>query len=130
MDHQSAVVSRHAHPGASFRALPLAVLLLAGGCATLYEGKYAFGDGWREARVTQVAEGRSLSRGATFDCRKRSPVKDGEFFARVEYSFSARVKLTYIVPVRDASAIQANDLVYAKVGDCGVALVPRRPPSS
>ena len=113
----------------STRYLFAAFLATAGGCATPYEGQYAFGEGWREARVTEVGDENSLSHGATFDCRKHAPPKEVGFFARVEYPFSTRVKLAYIVRIRDRAEFRPGDLVYAKVGDCGVALIPRRSPS-
>lgn len=105
-----------------------AFALLAGGCATPFDGKYAFGEGWREARVTEVERGDSISQGATTDCRKFAPWQPGDFFARVEYRFSLRVKLTYIVRIRDGKEFKAGDLVYANVRDCGAALAGRGVP--
>lgn len=103
----------------------VAFALLAGGCAAPYEGTYAFGDGWREARVTEVAEGQRISRGATADCRKKTTWRAGDSFARVEYSFSARLKLTYITGVHDASDFRSGDKVYANIRDCSAPIVPR-----
>jgi hypothetical protein len=45
------------------------VLGVLSGCVTIYEGKYAFNDGWRMARVEEVGTASTIRGAALSDCR-------------------------------------------------------------
>lgn len=97
--------------GAAFLALALA------GCGTVYEGKYSFNDGWRKATVESVGEASEIARGATRDCRgKLTDVRLQ--FARLTYSFSARMRRSAIVPVPSGVRTKPGDVAYVNPRKC------------
>lgn len=98
-------------------------ILLTTGCATVYDGKYPLREGWRTARVTDVASASSLARLATIDCREKTRWSDSDVFARVEYRYS-RVKRGYIVKLPQDMSLKTGDVVYVNVRDCSMPPIP------
>lgn len=110
------------HPGF---ALP-AVLLLAG-CGTVYEGKYAFGEGWRKAEVVRIGAASQISRPDFFECiRKASPEQraNGQF-AILEYMNMGAMKRRAL-PLAPEQQLQVGAKVYANMDRCDGRIERRR----
>ena len=101
---------------AAFLALGLA------GCATVYEGKYPFNDGWRKATVESVGEAPEITKRATKDCRIDFKGDMHSQFARLTYSFSARMRRSAIVPVPRGVLPKPGEVAYVNPRKC--RLVP------
>jgi hypothetical protein len=89
-------------------------------CAPIYESRYPYDAGWREATVTDVAPGDELLVAATVDCRLGLPAKEvvSGRFARVTY-YNARQVRSMIVPVDAVEAPQPGMKAYVNPDDCG-----------
>ncbi|WP_141396260.1 hypothetical protein [Polaromonas sp. AET17H-212] len=68
--------------------LPMASLLVLGGCQTIYEGKYDWDEGWRPGTVLEVGSADQAAKEPFRDCRKGFSVveKGAVKFAVVRYS--------------------------------------------
>ena len=93
--------------------------VLAGCAAPVYEGKYAYDDGWRLAKVTDVGTGYALIANSTRDCREELPPEKvaSRKFARVTFS-SARVFHVDIVPVAPGSPVEPDGGAYVNMKRC------------
>ena len=60
-------------PRAGATLLIWAMLALVSGCSTLYEGKYAFGEGWRKGRVVQITRRSAIARPNHWQCLREAP---------------------------------------------------------
>lgn len=105
--------------------LALAAMILAG-CTTVYEGKYDFNDGWREAEVMQVAGAAEIAKPQFSDCRDTATAQQlaAGRFAALSYQRMGR-KRTHVALVSPGQTFRAGDLVYANVTSCDARLVPR-----
>jgi hypothetical protein len=92
---------------------------LAGCAAPVYEGKYAYADGWRLAKVTQVGNGYALIANSTRDCREELPPEKvaRRKFARVTFT-SARNFHADIVPVAPGSPVEEDGQAYVNMDRC------------
>jgi len=100
------------------------VLLLAG-CTTVYDGKYNFNDGWREAKVIQVGRAGEIARPQFSDCRENSPflsISSG-VYALLSYQHLNRPRKR-VVPLL-VDELRPGQKVYMKVTDCVTPLVLR-----
>lgn len=111
-----AVLSRTRVPG---RLGLLAIALSLTGCATVYEGKLRFSEGWREVRVESVGLASEIARKALKDCRDPSRYGAEQRFARVTYRFSTRLRRSAIVPV--PGGVRAGEVAYANPRTCEFA---------
>ena len=110
-------------PGPVAQALVWMALLT--GCATVYEGRYDFRDGWRTAEVVEVGTAGSLARKPTGDCLQGASAWPADLrFAVVRYSGPRRPAFR-VVPVPGDREVKAGDLVYLKVTGCNAPLPPR-----
>jgi hypothetical protein len=109
-----------------FVGLAAACLLLPA-CATVYEGKYAWSDGWRAAEVVQVTTPAQMQRPHFHECvRKAAPGTAGTSkFAVVEYRQMSRTKRR-AVPLQAGQSFVPGDPVYVQADDCETPLVPRK----
>ena len=100
-------------------AVVAGILVVTSGCATVYEGKFAFSDGWRKATVEEVASSTQLSGTAASDCREGasiSQLRDNRF-ALVAYAESGHLRRRIVVlPLQPR--IQAGNAVYIKLRSC------------
>lgn len=99
---------------------------LAGCAAPVYQGKYAYDDGWRIATVRDIGTGYSLISTAGRDCREELPpekVARSEF-ARVTFT-SARVLHNDIVAVAPGKKIEVDDHAFVNMSRCDVDAVPQ-----
>lgn len=113
-------------PDGRFVGLAAACLLLPA-CATVYEGKYAWSDGWRAAEVVQVTTAAQMERPHFHECvRKAAPGTAGaSTFVVVEYRRMAR-KQSRAVPLQAGQSFAPGDLVYVDADDCSTPLVSRK----
>ena len=100
--------------------------LAATGCAFVYEGKYDWQQGWREAQVVKTGNATALGERQFSDCR---------YEAETEQAASAQfVMLAYrqmghtrhrVVPLHEGEAYRSGDLVYMNIQSCDTPLVTR-----
>ena len=104
----------------------LGVALLLTGCTTLYDGKYDFREGWREARVNQIAAASQIQRPDFFKCiRNATPQQRGsQSFAVLSYRRFGKTVLT-AMPLSSASKLQVRDSVYVNLSSCDAPIVQR-----
>ncbi|RSZ44088.1 MULTISPECIES: hypothetical protein [unclassified Variovorax] len=84
------------------------------GCATVYEGQFAFNDGWRKAKVEKVGSASTLDAMSASDCRGVAPA-DG--FALVSYADFGHLRRR-IVALPSHTRFEAGDAVYIKLRSC------------
>jgi hypothetical protein len=107
-------------------AAALICAAVAGGCATVYEGKYPFHDGWRKARVEEVGAASALTQTSLNDCRSSATAEQlaARTFALLSYvDFNHR--RTRIVPLPPGVNIRAGDPVYVKLRSCAGDVAPQ-----
>ena len=97
---------------------------LLAGCATVYEGKYDFNDGWREAEVMKIAGASEIKKPQFSDCRESAmpqQLSTGQF-AVLSYKRMGR-KRVHVAPLMPSEALRPGDLVYVNVSRCDTPLV-------
>ena len=105
--------------------LGLTVFILAG-CSAVYEGKYDFNDGWREAEVMEIAGASEIKKLQFSDCRDSATPEQlatGRF-AVLAYKRMGRTR-AHVVPLKPSETFRPGDLVYTNVTSCDTPLVPR-----
>lgn len=107
--------------GSAFAALSLAVLAGLPGCATIYEGKYAWSQGWRDIRVEQILRGSEIDDPGFWNClrsKSADEIATGSF-ALVVYLQSGRRKRS-MVPLGSANNSRVGDRLYANLSTCEI----------
>lgn len=101
--------------------------LLLAGCATVYEGKYGWRDGWREGEVVRVQTASEMDRPRFYRCVRQATAEQltSTRFVEVKYRQMSRANFS-AVPLGAGQSVRPGDLVYVKVGDCKTPVVPRR----
>ena len=97
---------------------------LAGCAAPVYQGKYAYDDGWRIATVRDIGRGYALISTAGRDCREELPpekVARSEF-ARVTFT-SARIFHNDIVPIAPGAKVAVDGHAYINMSRCDLDAV-------
>lgn len=105
-----------------------AVLAALSGCASaVYEGKYAWDEGWREAKVVRLAAASELGGRHSSDCRYRAPqgVAPADRYLVVSYRDMSRTRRA-VVPVAPADSFVSGQPVYVNVRECSASLIVRR----
>ena len=104
----------------------IGLVLLLTGCTTLYEGKYDFREGWREARVSQIAAASQIQRPDFLECiRKATPQqRDGKPFVVLSYKRFGRTAKR-AVPQPSTSQVRIGDSVYVNLSSCEGPIVQR-----
>ncbi len=95
------------------------VVVLLQGCTTLYEGKYDYRDGWRKARVVQVAPASQIQRPDFFRCiRNATPEqRERQLFAVVTFrGYEKSVKRA--VQVAPSVHLEVGETVYVNPSSC------------
>lgn len=111
--------------------LALAVL---GGCATVYDGKYNYEQGWRIGEVWKIGTGTARFPIAGVDCRATASQADlaGSRYAYIQFVFDPMGgKYFYhgpkqrhaIVAIPEGINLQESERVYVNVRDCDQAIV-------
>jgi len=96
------------------------------GCATVYEGRYAFNDGWRKATVEEVDSAARLQGTALSDCRRDASavqLLSGQF-ALVSYADFGHLRRR-IVTLPPHPRFHAGDTVYIRFRSCSGDVAPR-----
>jgi hypothetical protein len=102
-------------------AIGVAATALAACSSTVYEGKYAFKDGWRRATVVSVVAGEALQRRSYWRCTKKlEPARLRERTYVVVWYVAGRTKEYFAVEASGGeSTLQPGERVYVNVWDCG-----------
>lgn len=103
----------------------LAVMALTG-CATVYEGKYSWSDGWRKAEVLKVGTAGEVGRRNYSGCAGKvsDAASSADSFAVLSYSEMGR-KRHRVVALRPGDRARAGDRVYVNLASCDAPLPPR-----
>gem|GEM_PF-1495204 len=111
--------------------LAATVLMLGAlqGCTTVYEGRYDWQDGWREAQVLQVASAYGIKHERFSDCRATvSPEERASSrFAVLLYMHMARSRHR-VVPLPTGDTFAKGEFVYMNLRSCHTPLVRRNAP--
>lgn len=108
-----------------FALMALAAATLAG-CSTVYDGGYAFDDGWRKAEVLRIAKAADIERPQFSDCRdgvSAEMLASGQF-AVLTFNRMGRSRV-HVAPVQVGTQWRKGDLVFANVTNCATAFVSR-----
>ena len=79
--------------------------------------------GWREARVAQIAAGASIERDSPRDCREEAApdtAANGRY-AVYQYRGASNGRRFRIAPLPDNVSLKVGDLVRVNIDDCSVA---------
>jgi hypothetical protein len=106
----------------------LSVFALSG-CTTVYEGTYYFSEGWREAKVIQIARSSEIAKPQFSDCRGNVSPQHlaSDKFIVLSYKHLNRPRKR-VVPFGPSDGVRVEDLVYMNVTDCDKPLIPRSEP--
>ena len=101
------------------------------GCTTVYEGKYDFSEGWREAKVIQIDRASEIAKPQFSDCRATSSLQHlaSDKFIVLSYKHLNRPRKR-VVPLGPSDDVRVEDLVYMNVTDCDIPLISRSEPPS
>lgn len=113
-----------ATPITAIKTACVVVLLAATGCTTLYEGKYDFSEGWREAQVILIAPASQIASPQFSDCRQKFPTQQdaNTSFVLLSYKHLGRARKR-AVQLPQGLDLQAGELVYMDVTSCGGRIV-------
>lgn len=101
------------------------------GCTTVYEGKYDFSEGWREAKVVQIERASEIAKPQFSDCRattSQSHLASDKFIV-LSYKHLNRPRKR-VIPFGSNDGARVGDRVYMNVTDCNSPLIPRSEPLS
>jgi hypothetical protein len=104
---------------------------LLSGCATLYEGKYDYRDGWWKARVVQVAPASQIQRPDFFRCiRNATPEqRERQLFAVVSFrGYEKNVKRA--VQVAPSVHLEVGETVYVNLASCNGPVIHASAPAA
>ncbi len=108
----------------------LIAALSTAGCAMVYEGKYDWNDGWREATVLQIGSAAEIEKPQFSDCREIAlpqQLSSGKFIV-VSYMHTGH-RRKRVVPFNSNEGVLVGDLVYMNVLGCDKPLMPRIRPN-
>ncbi len=100
----------------------LAAVLISGCAATVYDGRYAWRDGWRAGVVNAVGEDDAMRHRYAQRCGAEA--KQASRFARIRFVEMGKARMQTIAVPKD-SALQTGDPVYVKIFDCAGQAIPR-----
>ena len=98
-------------------AVIIAMSLLSS-CAIVYEEKYTFSDGWREASVINEGVPADPDLPLQIDCRKPEATPLGERYVTVRYVFQNAHFRNGVFRVSQGAHFKPCELVYVNVADC------------
>ena len=105
----------------------LIAALSATGCALVYEGKYDWYDGWREAQVVQIGSAAEIKKPQFSDCREQMTPQQ---IANSQFAVLSYVRMTReqrrVVPLQTGRSVAVGDLVFMQITNCDGPLVPRK----
>lgn len=100
-------------------AITAAAAALSGCASAVYEGKYAWAAGWRDAKVVRLAPATELGGRHSSDCRYGTGSgEDGAaLYAVLKYRDVGRERRA-VVPASADSGLAPGDAVYANIRTC------------
>lgn len=100
--------------------------LVLGGCATAYEGKYEFSEGWRAATVVSVVPGGEMKDPGFWTCLRDVPEAErlSRSYVLLDYREVSRHRKR-MVPAPPGVQLQAGEEVYLDLSTCEKSLVKR-----
>ncbi len=105
----------------------LIAALSATGCAMVYEEKYDWYDGWREAQVLQIGSAAEIEKPQFSDCREKMTPQQ---LAISQFAVLSYVRMTRkrhrVVPLQAGQSVAVGDQVYMQITSCDGPLVPRK----
>ena len=112
------------------------VSLVISGCASsVYQGKYAWDDGWRQGKVTAVGTGVPFAEKVGGNCTKEGAFLPQQRYATIRYTMGSRGswrkvpiasnEISRTVPIASDSHWKVNDLLYINISDCKADLQAR-----
>lgn len=116
-------------PALKASGLTLAFLLASAlaGCATLYEGKYDFSEGWREAEVLEVVPLSGIGRPNFYTCVRNASASEKQAdtqYVILKYRRMSR-SARHAQPLQTGQQWTPGEKVYVKVSDCTGQIVRR-----
>lgn len=108
-------------------ALAALVASALAGCATLYEGKYDFSEGWREAEVLEVVPLSGISRPNFYTCSREASATQKQAdtqYVILKYRRMSR-SARHAQPLQTGQQWTPGEKVYVKVSDCTGQIVRR-----
>lgn len=101
------------------------VLVLSTGCASVYDSRHRYEDGWRASKVLKVASTGEHWENISIDCRPYAgqPVPKGQRYAYIRYlrSFAARYA---VVSIPSHLSVIEGDEVFFNTLDCAQPIEP------
>jgi hypothetical protein len=103
------------------------------GCTTIYEGKYAYDEGWRVGEIEKVGAPADLGRFVALCQQGVGQSSASQLFAVVRFDFgtmagkymhSGRKLRHVVVPLPAGSTLRKDTPVYVNIHDCEQPLVP------
>ena len=107
-------------------AASVALLALAGCASDLFEGKYAFSEGWRKATVLRVEQGSAVEDPRFWSCLRNVPVAAtaNRSYVVVAYHQTSRHR-KHLVEAPPDMQLGPGDNVYVNLSRCDDAVVRR-----
>lgn len=99
---------------------------LCGCVGPVYEGQYAYDDGWAIGEVAEVGPASSIRERSSKDCRLGAIAQGlgDRAFARVAYH-RGRTYRSIVSVAPQGAQLAVGDSVYVNYLDCGAEIVPR-----
>lgn len=98
-------------------------------CATVYEGKYQFAQGWREATVVGMLQGAAIENPRFWECTRKVPEAQRAATDYVLLSYrGVRRPERRVVPVPANVSLAVGERVYLNLAVCEQAIAQRRAP--
>lgn len=106
----------------------LAALSLAA-CATVYDGKYQYAQGWREATVVSMLQGAAIENPRFWECTREVPEAQRAATNYVLLSFRGVYRpQRRVVPVPADLSLTVGERVYLNLAVCEQAIAKRTEP--
>ena len=101
-------------------------IALCGCVGPVYEGQYAYDDGWAIGQVAEVGAPSSIRERSSKDCRLGAIAQGlgDRTFARVAYH-RGRTYRSIVAVAPHGAQLAVGDSVYVNFQDCGAEIVPR-----
>lgn len=106
-------------------AMTLGAFSLAG-CATVYEGKYEFSEGWRAATVVSVVPGAEIKDPGFWSCLRNVPEAErlSRTYVLLDYRSVNRHR-KHMVPAPSGMQVVPGEKLYLNLSACEQSLAKR-----
>ncbi len=107
-------------------AMLASVVGIVGGSPILYEGRYDYDDGWREATLVELGTAGSITRAARVDCRSEGELLPNAQYALVKRRHTEDFWNSRIVPVPADVQLAPRDRVLVNIKQCRELVLTQR----